>query len=281
MNDCQIVKDLLPLVAEDMASEASKTFVEKHIETCADCKKAYEQLKTPVAAEPAAPLKSVRRQVKKHGWLIAGLIACLVAALLVGTFDRLTKPIPIHSGYEAFESVHIDSDRITLYQTQNTKLVTEKDGRIIHVGAYTTLWDQWTGKDTAMSSTELDLKGIDAVIFEPYNNTDHEILYQRVGYPVESGFALPRLVMNYYFAFALMATVAMFIPWLILFLKKSKARRVFDILLLLPLSGTVALLFAGFPATTIDPLRELIFVCITAILLFFAGLCGRALFGKE
>ena len=52
------------------------------------------------------------------------------------------------------------------------------------------------------------------------------------------------------------------------------------ILLLLPLCGTLAFLFAGFPATTIAPLRELIFVCVIAMLLFFAGLCGRKLLQK-
>ena len=282
MNTCEIVKDLLPLVAEDMASESTKEYVNTHLETCETCKKAFDALKTPVQADAAAPLKSVRKTVKKRGWLIAGLIACLVAALLVGVFARFLKPIVIHSAFEAFESVSIESDRITLYQTQHTNLIMEQDGGTVYVGAFTTLWNLWTDKATHWASTELPLNGVDAVLFEPYDGTNHEILYQRDGYPVEAGFALPRLVMNYYFAIALFATILLFIPWLILLLtKKQKARRVFDILLLAPLCGTVAFLAAGFPATTIAPLRELIFVCIIAVLLFFAGLCGRAMLKKE
>lgn len=282
MKDCEIVKDLLPLVAEDMASESSKDFVNRHLETCADCKKAYDALKTPVQTDTAAPLKAVRKNVKKRGLLIAGLIACLVTALLVGVFARLMKPIVIHSSYEAFESVHIDSDRVCLYPTQNTKLITETDGGMVFVSAYTTLWDQWTGKSTKWSSTELPLKGVDAVLFEPYDGADHEILYQRVGFPVEAGFALPRLVMNYYFAFALIATVLLFVPWLVLLLtKKQKARRVFDILLLIPFCGTLAFIAAGYPATTISPLRDLMFVCAVSVLLFGAGLSARALLKKD
>lgn len=282
MKDCGIVKDLLPLVAENIASEESTAFVKTHLETCADCKRAFEDMKAPVRTEPAAPLKTVKRTVKKRGLLIAGLIACLVAALLVGVFARLMKPIVIQSAYEAFESVHIDPDRIFLYQTQNTNLVTEKDGGIVYVGAYTTLWDEWTGKATHWSSTELPLDGVDAILFEPYDGTEHEILYQRDGYPVEAGFALPRLVMNYYFAIALAGTVVLAVVWLVLRLtKKEKACRVFEILLLAPLSGTLAFLFAGFPATTIAPVRELAFVCLIALLLFFAGLSARALLKKE
>ena len=282
MKDCDIVKDLLPLVAEDMASESTKEYVNAHLETCETCRKAYEEMKTPVEAEPAAPLKTVKRAVKKRGWLIAGLIACLVAALLVGVFARLLKPIVIHSAFEAFESVHIDSDRIYLYQAQKTNLMTETDGGIVSVTAYTTLWDQWTDKATHWSSTELPLKGVDAVLFEPYDGTDHEILYQRDGYPVEAGFALPRLVMNYYFLMALAGTVLLAVVWLVLrLLKKQKASRVFGILLLIAASGVLAFLFAGFPATTIEPLRDLIFVCVIAALLIGAGLSARALLKKE
>ncbi|MBR4907275.1 MAG: zf-HC2 domain-containing protein [Clostridia bacterium] len=282
MKDCGIVKDLLPLYAEDMASEESAAFVKEHLETCEDCRKVFEEMKTPVEAEPAAPLKTVKKAVKKRGLLIAGLIACLVAALLFGAFARLLKPIVIHSAFEAFESVHIEPDRIYLYQTQNTELIAEKDGGIVYVGAYTTLWDEWTGRSTKWSSTELDLNGVDAVLFEPYDGTDHEILYQRDGYPVEAGFALPRLVMNYYFLMALAGTILLAAVWFVLrLLKKQKANRVFGVLLLIAASGVLAFLFAGFPATTIAPARELAFVCVIAALLIGAGLCGRKLLRKE
>ena len=365
MKDCEIVKDLLPLVAEDMASEESKTFVNAHIETCEDCRKAYEALKTPVQTDDAAPLKAVRKNVKKRGWLIAGLIACLVAALLFGTLARLFKPIPMHSAEEAFESVEVlpqtirlepdsvftdpesrfaelfpnesaqdvtinwtvvlDSDGtgwtavITSDPSGNTEsaasrptetdsqtkeikaeivstpaqliltadpkvgsILVERPGGEISVTAVTTLWRQWFPKENETVRAEIDLSDVDAVFLEPYNNTERETLYLREGYQPEAGFALPRLVMNYYFAIALIATVALFVPWLVLLLsKKKKARRVFDILLLIPLCGTVAFLIAGFPATTISPLRDLMFICAVAVLLFGAGLSARALLKKD
>ena len=345
MKNCDIVKDLLPLVAEDMASEESIAFVKAHLETCETCRKSYEEMKTPVEAEPAAPLNAVRKSVKKRGRRIAGLIAFLVAALLLGTLARLTKPIPIHSAEEAFVSVktmpeirserngsdvhltnvevdpetgsaridgvdtetagmvlyltHAESTHVKVESTDpnhyksnfqlwlehflpGEKIVVTSDRHEISVYAYTTLWDQiisqhdtWAGLGIALT------ENVDAVFYEPYNNTEREVLYQRDGYETEAGFALPRLVMNYYFAIALFASVLMFIPWLLMLLKKNKARRVFDILLLIPACGTLAFLFAGFPATTIAPLRELIFVCIIAVLLLGAGLCGRKLLQKD
>ena len=282
MKDCGIVKDLLPLVAEELASEESTAFVKEHLKTCADCKAAFDAMQAPVEAEPAAPLKTVRKAVKRRGWLIAGLIACLVAALIFGVFARLTKPIVIHSAYEAFESVQIDEKQVRLYPTQNTRLMQENETGSVHIGAYTTLWDLWTEGPDRFRSYEVNLNGVDAILFEPYDNTDHEILYQRDGYPVEAGFALPRLVMNYYFLMALAGTAILALVWLVLRLcKKEKGARVLGVLLILAGSFVIAFLAAGFPATTIAPARELAFVLVIALLLIGAGLCGRKLLRKE
>ena len=282
MKDCGIVKDLLPLVAEHMASEESTAFVKEHLETCADCKAAFDAMKAPVGTEPAAPLKTVRKAVKRRGLLIAGLIACLVAALIFGVFARLTKPIVIHSAFEAFESIQIDENQVRLYPTQNTRLMQENETGTVHIGAYTTLWDLWTEGPDRLHSYEVNLNGVDAILFEPYDNTDHEILYQREGYPVESGFALPRLVLNYYFLMALAGTAILAIVWLVLRLcKKQKASRMLGVLLILAGSFVIAFLAAGFPATTIAPVRELAFVLVIALLLIGAGLFGRALLRKD
>ncbi len=430
MKDCGIVKDLLPLYAENLASGESSLFVKNHLEQCADCRAAFDAVKAPVAADPAVPLKSMRKSVKKRGLLIAGLIACLVAALAIGVFARLMKPIPITASEVAFAEATVLPETIPLPAPQAEKaqktaqptnpetiaatpepqsqrdaelemvkdqqmrviLMTEKDGKgteigliivptdsikedpestdapytsigytlvipektenrdggivpasespktaekepgnpetvayvynvpdtdeakgqtlepeavivstpktlkltpkwdtfpliertgnEISIGAYTTLWDM--RHPHAETPQEIDLSGVDAVFFEPYNNTEREILYQREGYTPEAGFALPRLVMNYYFLIALIGTVLLAVVWFVLrLLKKEKARRVFDVLLLIAGSGVLAFLFAGFPATTIAPVRELLFVVVIALLLVGAGLCGRKLLRKE
>ncbi len=156
MKDCGIVKDLLPLVAEQLASEESTAFVKEHLKTCADCKAAFDAMQAPVEAEPAAPLKTVRKAVKRRGLLIAGLIACLVAALIFGVFARLMKPIPIRSVDEVFDTVTVsvpktgaeyEADQWELFLSDNTatsslsvtpevmKLEVESDGMVYRDGA--------------------------------------------------------------------------------------------------------------------------------------------------
>lgn len=307
MKDCGIVKDLLPLVAEHMASEESTAFVKEHLETCADCKAAFDAMKAPVETEPAAPLKTVKRAVKKRGCLIAGLIACLVAALLVSAFARLTKPIPVHTitylGGIVVDDPNVDGEHpywdeagivymqnhghpytMYLYPIHGVQLNAERSGNVLYIGAYTTIGYQWLleRESTYDVSYEFDLSDTDAVYFEPFDNTDHILLYIKAGYTPEAGFALPRLVMNYYLLIALAGTVLLAAVWFILRLtKREKASRVFGVLLLIAGSGTLAFLAAGFPATTIAPARELAFVCVIALLLIGAGLCGRKLLKKE
>ena len=392
MKDCGIVKDLLPLYAEDLASEESSAFVKEHLDTCESCRAVFDALKAPVEpAESVAPLRAVRRAVKKRGWLIAGLIACLVAALLLSGFARLTKPIPVSSVREAFADDSIEPETIPIVneqpetgKTDETDLVRQVQGFVIiadreqtrenesqsvsivlqapsaqpdetpkpysevqlflqapedepsgetgavlyavpstptdsvmtlepeavlaygpqklvltananvqsiaaqgingelSVTATTTLWRQWFKTEGEPVRSEIDLSDVDAVFFEPYNNTDRETLYLRDGYEPEAGFALPRLVINYYFMIALIGTAVLFVVWLVLLLtKKRKARKVFDILLILAGGFTLAFLAAGFPATTISPLRDMMFVCVIGLLLIGAGLCGRGLLRRE
>lgn len=287
MKDCGIVKDLLPLVAEQLASEESTAFVKEHLKTCADCKAAFDAMQAPVEAEPAAPLKTVRKAVKRRGLLIAGLIACLVAALVIGSAARVLKPFAISSKEAAIESIRYEEARgnnvlILVMNPAHNAVITVNEGEV-SVSVYTTLWREWLfGGKGAPNQSAIPLDGVDAVFFEPYNNTDREVLYVRDGYTPEAGFALPRLVLNYYFLIAAIGTAILAIVWLVLRLcKKEKAARVLGVLLILAGSFVLAFLAAGFPATTIAPVRELAFVLMIALLLIGAGLCGRKLLRKE
>ena len=44
-NECNIIRDILPLYAEDMVSDDTVSFVEEHLQTCAECSAMYERIK--------------------------------------------------------------------------------------------------------------------------------------------------------------------------------------------------------------------------------------------
>ena len=84
-NECAIVKDLLPLYAENMTSGETAAFVKTHLDGCESCRAALKALEAPVPVdepgpEAAAPLKTVKKKLTRKKALIA-VIAALAALL--------------------------------------------------------------------------------------------------------------------------------------------------------------------------------------------------------
>ena len=85
-NVCCIVKDLLPLYAEDMTSGETAAFVKEHLDGCENCRAALDALKAPVPAketapDDAVPLKTVKKKLTRKKALIA--IVAALAALVI------------------------------------------------------------------------------------------------------------------------------------------------------------------------------------------------------
>ena len=52
-NECNIIRDILPLYIDKIVSEDTISFVEEHLEKCAACRTELENMKTPNALEQA------------------------------------------------------------------------------------------------------------------------------------------------------------------------------------------------------------------------------------
>lgn len=92
---CDVISDLLPLYAEDLATEASKTLVQEHLEGCESCRRKAEKMSAaiPIAAAPAVGMESVRREIVRRRWLAVGCAVLLLCALACGVLNWLTSPI--------------------------------------------------------------------------------------------------------------------------------------------------------------------------------------------
>lgn len=110
-HNCEIVRDLLPLYAEHMASPASTALVEEHLAECPACRAELEQMEKPVPVQPEpqpdAPLKTIqialtRRRV--HTILYTLLAAALV---LLVCFARYA--------YTAYDQVGFFEARLQAY----------------------------------------------------------------------------------------------------------------------------------------------------------------------
>lgn len=92
--DCDIVRDLLPLYAEDMASEGSRAAVEAHLKGCAGCREALLGLGSALPREESAalPLYKIKRGLKARRLRIGALVALIMLALLGAVWHNLTTP---------------------------------------------------------------------------------------------------------------------------------------------------------------------------------------------
>lgn len=95
--DHDIIRDLMPLCIDGIASEKSSKAVEEHIAECSECKAEWEQMKSSIQPCENIPLpedtskyketaKRVRK--KKYKWMILRLF-CFTVLLLLATYITL------------------------------------------------------------------------------------------------------------------------------------------------------------------------------------------------
>lgn len=108
--ECEIVRDLMPLVLDDVASDGSKHMVSAHVQTCAECAAYMNQLKADLPAGKKSELDSraafdaaaqtLRKQKRRRtlrNILLGALIVCILGLANLYCFDWLmneTRPIP-------------------------------------------------------------------------------------------------------------------------------------------------------------------------------------------
>lgn len=92
-NNCEIIRDLLPLYCDNVCSEASKKLVEEHIDECELCKAVYLNLSKNTDIQPfkaneeknkAKVLKNIKKKI-----IIKRIVAVLVAVAITATAGLL------------------------------------------------------------------------------------------------------------------------------------------------------------------------------------------------
>ena len=97
--ECEVVRDLLPLYIEKIASPASCALVEQHLAGCEACRAALEQMEKPVPVQPElqpdAPLRGIRKSLQKKSVraAAAAVLTVLCAVVLVFWMGNLSTPV--------------------------------------------------------------------------------------------------------------------------------------------------------------------------------------------
>ena len=86
MNKCAIVKDLLPLYADDVCSLESKKLVAEHISECDECYKELESYSLDVKTTSADEKKAVKKFKRKTEKRVAVKIISIILVACIGVF---------------------------------------------------------------------------------------------------------------------------------------------------------------------------------------------------
>lgn len=109
---CNIIKDLLPLYAEDMVSEDSKKMVDDHLCGCDDCTKELAVIKKTPKVPLEVDVQSLKRvgdSIKRRR-IVAALTAIMtLLTLCVSTYVYLLTPYYL-TAEEAIEDVYLNED---------------------------------------------------------------------------------------------------------------------------------------------------------------------------
>lgn len=91
MNEnCEIIRDLLPLYRDNVCSEASRALVEAHLKECAECGKALQAIEAEVSApeptmqETFKAWQKLQRKILLKRLRIAALVIVLLVAAVSG-----------------------------------------------------------------------------------------------------------------------------------------------------------------------------------------------------
>ncbi|MCL2299063.1 MAG: zf-HC2 domain-containing protein [Firmicutes bacterium] len=102
--NCEVVCDLLPPYAYGLANPSTRALVEGHLENCARCNKALEQLRIEEKEAPLPPdraLSRVKKKIRRKRLRIALLSAAAAIAVLCAGFYFLVLrdyPVPYREG---------------------------------------------------------------------------------------------------------------------------------------------------------------------------------------
>ncbi|HHY29602.1 MAG TPA: zf-HC2 domain-containing protein [Syntrophaceticus sp.] len=285
---CKIISDLLPLYVEDLASEDSRKAVEEHIATCSACRKNLEDMRKQedsITIEDI-PLKKVKATLQKQRLKAIALTAVLVLALAVSIIAFLTTPeyLPYSDNMFTFSENEDGTIIVTVNKAISGYDVDEyfdPDNTSVYIYNIS-VWKYQFGKRSVGQSIVLKPANAEnAAVFYHTDGAEDTFVYGYNPDPDRGIITLPRLVLGYYIFIAIMLIMILGVL-LLSFRKDTKAKRVLEYIIGIPVAYLIGhLCIKGFTTTTYSVTRDLFAIMTVAVLLYCALLLTVGLIRKK
>lgn len=262
---CAVVRDLLPVYAENMVEAETAEYIKEHLASCPDCRKKLEDLaEENKPLETAAPLQSIKKQLRIRRLRAAALAALAVFIVLLTYYFRqdCPHPTPWEDGLVTVESAENDrltlrvDSRITRIETQTVTI--EGGSEILVVQGMGLPYRQH--RPLGGETNELVFLPVPDRVIYGYRQPQ-QLLW---GEPMEGGIeVLPRLALGYYLFMAAAATAILGLLWL--GLRKSRFSGVLRQLFFAPLAYVLGqLLLKGMETISYQLPVDLIMLLLAA-----------------
>jgi len=271
-NQCNIVKDLLPLFHEDLTSDESNQMIKAHLDICNECSNYVHSIDDEDGIEDVEEkiIDKIRHSIeidKRNSVIISVLISVIIVVLI-----SFSLTAPEYLSYDE-QSMHVakveSSDYIVLLlDNQVSGYEIDKIGNDIYsVTTWTTLLDRMLNKEM-ISSIVLnpEKQSVKSLFYSAYDSSESIEIYgqQKEFKGVE---VLPRLVIGMYTTLAICVSFILFIiKWLTLRWRKL------NVLISRLLSFTVIYVFVsffvkGFTFPTYSAIRDISQILIITIII--------------
>ena len=280
---CDIIRDLLPLYAEELASADSAEAVEEHLQDCESCRKAYEDMKKSPVIIPEEPgLDTVRRGLWRRR-LLTALCAVLIVCMAGCWFlSWLTAPIyldksiitDIQDNHDGTVTISMDAAAVGR-QTFQLEIDPTDAGETIVL--WTSRWLEWTWSEPIPRPLSITRSVIHNGIYLCTGTGEDELIYENPQKFINGGVVLlPRLYLSFYFQMSLLiGSAALLLSFL---LRKRRAGKWLALVgSFLCCYGLCQGIVCGFTFASFFAEQELLWAVAMSVCLWGALMCIRAM----
>ena len=208
---CDIIRDLLPLYAEELASADSREAVDTHLQGCESCRKAYEDMKKRPVIIPEEPgLNTVRRNLWKRRFLTAlcaVLVVCMAGCWFLSWF---TAPIYMDESIitgildNGDGTVTISMDAAAVGKNTFQLEIDPTDaGETLVI--WTSRWLEWNWSEPIPRPLSITRSVVHNGIYLFTGEGEDKLIYENPEKFINGGVALlPRLYLSFYFQMSLL-----------------------------------------------------------------------------
>ena len=193
MNNCNIVKDLLPLYKENLLSEESKIFVKDHLKSCPECENLLKD-EIQIERKESKPLDFVEKRIKKESRYFTLAVVALLGSILIFIISYLHTPR--HLEYEkGLYKVYRSDEIYTVEFSDKVSGIDYTDTEdAIYLDGYSTKYDEIFNKERPKKSLTFHKDDLKMVLYQNHEKMPSMV----IGHGEIHQTLLPRLFLGFY-----------------------------------------------------------------------------------